>query len=269
MRIPVGDLTFDAREYGYRANRPALLLHGFPETGASWHDVAVRLADAGRYVIAPDQRGYSPDARPDGVEAYRIEELVADVVGMLDSLGLDAVDLVGHDWGAIVAWHVAVWHPARVRSLTAVSVPHPGAFGWALRHDADQKERSAYMQLFRQPDKAEDVLLADDARRLIAMFSGAADPTIVDRHLPVVGDRAALTGALNWYRAMTREFGDLGPVTVPTTFVWGNDDTAIGRVAAERCAQHVEGPYDFVELGVSHWVPEDDPDRLADEILAR
>lgn len=269
MRISVGDLSFDADRYGTAGDRPALLLHGFPETSASWHDVAVRLADAGRDVVVPNQRGYSPGARPEGTESYRIDHLVDDVVGMLDSLGLDAVDLAGHDWGAIVAWYVAVRHPERVRTLTAVSVPHPAAFGWAIREDEDQKKRSEYMTLFRQPGKAEDLLLEDGARRLIAMFSGAEDPTIVHKHLPVMGDRATLTAALEWYRAMTRDFADLGPVTVPTTFVWGNQDTAVGRVAAELCAQHVSGTYEFVELSGSHWIPEEFPDRLADEILAR
>ncbi|MBY6681368.1 alpha/beta hydrolase [Rhodococcus sp. BP-316] len=269
MQISVGDLTFDADRYGTPGDRPALLLHGFPETSASWRDVAIRMADAGRDVVVPNQRGYSPGARPTGTDAYRIDLLVADVIGMLDELGFAAVDLVGHDWGSIVAWYVAALHPDRVRTLTAVSVPHPAAFGWAIREDEDQKKRSEYMTLFRRPGKAEDLLLEDDARRLIAMFSGAADPTIVSQHLPVVGRRETLTAALEWYRAMTRDFADLPSVEVPTTYVWGNQDTAVGRAAAERCAQHVTGPYEFVELSVSHWVPEDDPDRLADEILAR
>ncbi|MGB3770423.1 MAG: alpha/beta hydrolase [Rhodococcus sp. (in: high G+C Gram-positive bacteria)] len=269
MRISVGDLTFDADRYGTPGARPALLLHGFPATSVSWQDVAVRLADAGRDVVVPNQRGYSPDARPTGTEAYRIGNLVADIVGMLDELGLDAVDLAGHDWGAIVAWHVAALHPERVRTLVAVSVPHPAAFGWAVANDDDQKQRSGYMTLFRQAGKAEDLLLEDGARRLTAMFSGGADPTIAERYVPVLGQRDTLTAALEWYRAMTRDFADLPPVTVPTTFVWGNQDTAVGRVAAELCADHVSGPYEFVELSASHWIPEEDPDRLAEEILAR
>lgn len=269
MRIPIGDLTFDADEYGDAANPTSVLLHGFPESSASWTEVARPLAAARRHVVVPNQRGYSPDARPIGVEEYTIEKLTGDVVGMIDALGRDSVDLIGHDWGAIVAWHVAVLHPDRVRSLTAVSLPHPGAFGWALRNDEDQKQRSTYMTLFRQPGKAEDLLLENDAERLIAMFSGATDPTVARRHLPVVGHRDALTGGLNWYRAMTREFGDLGPCTVPTTYVWSTGDTAVGRVAAERTERHVDAPYRFVELGGSHWIPEDQPQRLVDEILAR
>lgn len=269
MQITVGDLTFDADRYGTAGDRPAVLLHGFPETSASWREVAVRLADAGRDVVVPNQRGYSPGARPEGVDAYRIDHLVADVVGMLDALDFASVDLVGHDWGSIVAWHVAALHPERVRGLTALSVPHPSAFGRAIRDDPEQKQRSGYMTLFRQSGKAEDLLLEDDARRLTAMFAGAEDPTIAEAHVPTLSDRGTLTAALNWYRAMTRSFADLAPVSVPTTYLWGNRDVAVGRVAAEMCAQFAEGPYEFVELAASHWIPEDMPDRVAEEILAR
>ena len=139
------------------------------------------------------------------MDAYKIEHLVADVVGLLDALGLSDAHLVGHDWGSAVAWQVAGRHPNRIRSLTAISVPHPTAFGWALREDEDQKQRSSYIGLLRQEGKAEEVLSEDNFRRLRAMFDGQIDPEFADEHIRVLSGEGALTGALNWYRAMTRE----------------------------------------------------------------
>lgn len=267
--VRVGDLTFDVAMTGPEDGPPVMLLHGFPETRACWHPVAPLLTAAGLRVYAPDQRGYSPRARPDAVEAYRIEHLVADIIGLLDALDLPRVHLVGHDWGAIVAWFAGVWHPDRVQTLTAVSVPHPAAFGWAHANDADQQQRSSYIKAFRKPG-IEHTLLADDAARLRAAFGDAVDPRLVDQHVSQLREPGALTAALSWYRAMTDDFRKLAPVTVPTTFVWSDDDAYLGRTGAERCGQFASGPYRFAELaGVSHWIPEQAPKQLADEVLHR
>ncbi|KZF15411.1 alpha/beta hydrolase, partial [Rhodococcus sp. EPR-134] len=223
--IPVGDLTFDVLISGPDDGIPLVALHGFPESAASWGKVTPLLTAAGYRVIAPNQRGYSAGARPEGVDAYKIEHLVADVVGLLDALGLSDAHLVGHDWGSAVAWQVAGRHPNRIRSLTAISVPHPTAFGWALREDEDQKQRSSYIGLLRQEGKAEEVLSEDNFRRLRAMFDGQIDPEFADEHIRVLSGEGALTGALNWYRAMTRDFGDIDRTTVPTTYVWSTGDT--------------------------------------------
>ncbi|MEA3055414.1 MAG: hypothetical protein QOD30_846, partial [Actinomycetota bacterium] len=133
MQIAVGENTFEARVAGPDDGEPVLLLHGFPQTSYSWRAQLEALGAAGYRAIAPDQRGYSPGARPTEVEAYAIEHLVADVVGMADALGLERFDLVGHDWGAAVAWATAITRPDRVRSLAALSVPHPDAFRRALQ----------------------------------------------------------------------------------------------------------------------------------------
>lgn len=269
-RVRLGELTFDVTVAGPGDGTPIVLLHGFPESSASWRPVTPRLAAAGLRVIAPNQRGYSPDARPDAVEDYRFEHLVGDVVGLLDAYGSGPAHLVGHDWGAAVAWQVAGRHPDRIRSLTAVSVPHPAAFGWALREDADQQRRSGYIGLLRQEGKAESVLLEDDSRRLRAMFGDGNDPDLVEEHVRLLSEPGALTAAMNWYRAMTRTFGDLPPIQVPTTYVWSTADPAIGPAAAQRCAEFVDAPYRFVVLdGASHWIPEEQPHALADAILAR
>lgn len=270
FEIPVGDLTFDVLISGPDDGIPLVALHGFPESAASWGKITPLLTAAGYRVIAPNQRGYSAGARPEGVDAYKIEHLVADVVGLLDALGLPDAHLVGHDWGSAVAWQVAGRHPNRIRSLTAISVPHPTAFGWALREDEDQKQRSSYIGLLRQEGKAEEVLSEDNFRRLRAMFDGQIDPEFADEHIRVLSGEGALTGALNWYRAMTRDFGDIDRTTVPTTYVWSTGDTALGRAGAERCGEFVDAPYEFVVLeGGSHWIPEERAEELAEAILAR
>lgn len=270
FEIPVGDLTFDVLISGPDDGIPLVALHGFPESAVSWGKVTPLLTAAGYRVIAPNQRGYSAGARPEGVDAYKIEHLVADVVGLLDALGLPDAHLVGHDWGSAVAWQVAGRHPNRIRSLTAISVPHPTAFGWALREDEDQKQRSSYIGLLRQEGKAEEVLSEDNFRRLRAMFDGQIDPEFADEHIRVLSGEGALTGALNWYRAMTRDFGDIDRTTVPTTYVWSTGDTALGRAGAERCGEFVDAPYEFVVLeGGSHWIPEERAEELAEAILAR
>lgn len=245
-----------------------LALHGFPESAWEWAPVAKLLVDEGIRVVAPTQRGYSAAARPPRVEDYAIEELAADAFAVADHFGLSHIHLAGHDWGASVAWWMAGHHPDRVASLTAVSVPHLEVFAEALESDPEQQERSAYFGLFRQAGKAEDVLLADGARRLRAMFGGQVPAALVERHLEFIGDRPGLTGALNWYRAMRRY--DLPDVTVPTTYLWGENDPAIARSGAEATASRVSGDYRFLPLaGIGHWVPEEAAEITAREISAR
>lgn len=272
MEIAVGDLTFSVRVDG-AADAPAvLLLHGFPQSSLSWSRVSPQLTAAGLRTIAPDQRGYAPGARPAAVSAYTMTELVGDAVGLLDALELSSVDVMGHDWGAMVGWHVAGRHPERVRSLVAVSVPHPLAMSAAMASDPDQQQRSAYIHAFRQPGgAAEEMLLADGARRLRRIFAGSGlSEAEIAEYVEPLREPGALTAALCWYRAMSRADTPLGPVSVPTTFVWSDHDVAIGRTAAEACEQHVSGRYRFIELpGVSHWVPEQAPDALVDAVLAQ
>jgi pimeloyl-ACP methyl ester carboxylesterase len=274
LRTDVGDLTFDVRVDGPENGRPVLLLHGFPQTSASWAAVTPLLNQAGLRTYAPDQLGYSPGARPGEVEAYSAQNLAQVTADLMTALEIPVADVVGHDWGANVAWTLAAWHPDRVRSLTAVSVPHPAAYTAAFRADPEQKERSAYIRLFWQPGKAEEVLLADDARRLRRMLSGGEQDSgvpaeAIDEYVAVLSAPGALTAALNWYRAMSSDTR-VDPIRVPTTYVWSDGDVAIGRTAAEACADHVTGDFRFVELpGVTHWIPEQAPEHLARAILDR
>lgn len=265
LRIPVGDgLLLDAVATGPADGEVVLLLHGFPQTSWSWRFVVPPLADAGYRVVAPDQRGYSPDARPVGVAHYRMTELVADAVAVLDALGADGAHVVGHDWGAAVAWQLAGRHPDRVRTLTAVSVPHPVAFVEALRCDPDQRQRSRYMKDWQDPD-AEQALLAGGLGRAL----GGAPGVDVEHYLQALREPGALTAALSWYRAQSLDDLDgLGPIVAPTLHVWSTEDAALGPTAAHATGRHVAGPYRFEVLhGISHWVPEQAPAALAALLL--
>ena len=266
MQISVRGLTFDVHVGGSDGGAPVLLLHGFPQHAGEWSVMAPLLHAYGLTTIAFDQRGYSPGARPAEVRDYATPELVADALAVLDALEVPSAHLVGHDWGAIVGWHLAADHADRIRTYTAVSVPHPGAMASALADDADQRERSSYIALFRQEGKAEEVLLADDAKRLRAMFAGCP-PERVDSYLDRMREPGALTAALNWYRAGLSAPGE---VDVPTTYVWGDRDIAVGAVAARRCADWVRPSYRFVPLtGFSHWLPDEAPAELAEAVYAQ
>jgi len=265
LALVAGEYTFSALADGPADGDLVLLLHGFPETSYEWRAQIPVLAAAGYRVVAPDQRGYSAGARPADVTDYGILALVEDAVGFVDALGAPTCHLVGHDWGGAVAWMFAVLHPERLRTLTVVSTPHPTPFGSSIR-EGEQKEKSAYMDVFRA-EGAEDLFLAEGGaalRRALASF-GMEDTGPVDEYYRVLSQPKAMTGALNWYRA--NDFADWGvevpPVTVPTMYVWSTDDQALGREAAEATAAWVTGPYRFEVLeDVSHWVPEEVPDVL-------
>jgi pimeloyl-ACP methyl ester carboxylesterase len=269
MRVAARELNFDVRTGGPEDGPPVLLLHGFPQHGGMWDAVVPALHAAGLRTYAPDQRGYSPGARPSDVDTYRMGEFALDAVAMLDALGIGQVHVVGHDWGSVVGWHLAVDHAERVATLTAVSVPHPVAVDEALAADDDQRRRSAYIRLFRIEGKAEQVLLEDGARRLRGLFAGSGlGPQRLEAYVAPLLEPGALTGALNWYRRLERS--RLGPARRPVTFVWGDGDLAVGRTAALGCADHVVADYRFVPLeGVSHWIADEVPEILASEILAR
>lgn len=270
MHVTAGGLEFEVEVGGDPAGPAVLLLHGFPQHAGEWSEVVPALHAAGLRTLAPNQRGYSPGARPLDRAAYRMADVTGDALSIVDAFGPGAVHVVGHDWGAAVGWHLAARHPRRVRTLTAISVPHPLALAEALAGPTDQRERSAYFRLFRQAGKAEDVLLADGARRLRELYAGVPAQR-VERYLAPMRERAALTGGLNWYRGTSRADNEgLGPATVPTTYLWSDGDFAIGPDAAHGCARYVTADYRFVPLaGTSHWIPDEAPDTVAAAILAR
>jgi pimeloyl-ACP methyl ester carboxylesterase len=260
-------LAFTVRDQGPIGGPVVIALHGFPQTSASWSAVVPPLVDAGYRVLAPDQRGYSPGARPRDVRSYAMASLTADVLALADAAGAARFHLLGHDWGAVVAWTLAGRHPDRVASLSAVSVPHPAATRRALA--GTQALRSWYIGLFQLPALPERLLRARGgafARRLLS-GTGMPDP---EAALRLLADPRTATPMLNWYRAI-RLRGQLeaGRIRVPTLFVWSDGDTAIGRRAAEGAAAFVRAPYRFEVLtGASHWIPECRPAALADMVLA-
>jgi pimeloyl-ACP methyl ester carboxylesterase len=262
-------LRFDVRDQGPADGEPVVLLHGFPQRAASWDGVAARLHAEGLRTVAPDQRGYSPGARPRGRRPYAVPHLVGDVVALVDALDAGPVHLVGHDWGAAVAWAVAGTRPDRVRTLTTVSVPHPRAFLASMRHG--QALRSWYFLPFNVPGLVEGV--ATRRPELFARLLRNAGMTaeMVEQVRTGVVDYGALPGALAWYRALPlSRFGGIGAVRVPTTHVWSTGDVALGRSGAELPARWVAAPYRLEVLeGVSHWVPEQAPDALAAIIAER
>ena len=263
-------LRFDVRDTGPEDGRVVVALHGFPQTSAAWGPVAAHLAEAGCRVLAPDQRGYSPRARPPAVAAYAMPHLVGDVLALADAAGAERFDLLGHDWGGAVAWALAAGHPDRVRTLTVASTPHPGALMAAMPHG--QALRSWYMAAFQVPGLPERLLghPRSGARLLASMGTPHAD-----RVQSFLADRSAARGALAWYRAffrgvLRRGSKPVGVVRVPTTYVWSDADPALGRWAAEHTEGWVDGTYRFVVLpGVSHWIPDERPDELARLVLER
>lgn len=265
MRTPAG--VFDVLVDGPSDGAAVLLLHGFPQDATAWSAQLAALGAAGHRVVAVDQRGYSPGARPAGPDAYRLELLVGDVLAVADALGLRRFGLAGHDWGGAVAWSVAAEHPDRVRALAVVSTPHGAALGDALRTDPEQRARFGYQADLRRAG-VEDELLADGSARLRAFYQGRVPAERADAYVRRLSRPGALTAALQWYRAPRPP--SPGPVGVPTLYVWSTEDLAFGRRAAEGTAARVTGEYRFVELaGVSHWVPEEAPEELSALLLGR
>ena len=246
-----------------------VLLHGFPQTSKSWKPVAARLNDAGYRTLRFDQRGYAPTARPKRRRRpYRSSALVGDVAALIHEVG-SPVHLVGHDWGAAVAWGTAATKPSLLKSLTAVSVGHPMAFQRSF-FSSNQALRSYYMLLFNIPRLPEAVI--NRSPKILDKFlegSGMCPEAIEDVHRDIVAG-GALTGGLGWYRAIPfQDKASSGKVSVPTTYVWSTGDVALGRRAADLTARYVTGSYRFEVLDGSHWIPEEHPDRLAELIVER
>jgi pimeloyl-ACP methyl ester carboxylesterase len=262
-------LRFDVHDTGPVDGTPVVLLHGFPQNSQSWDAVSALLHLRGYRTIAPDQRGYSPQARPRPRHAYRPSELTADIVELIEVSGLAPVHLVGHDWGAAVAWQVAARRPDLLRSLSALSVPHPAAFYRALLTRA-QARKSRYMLFFQLPWLPERQLTSGKSWEH-ALRSTGMSPEAAARDAGRMRERSAARGALNWYRAIPfsrpRALG--AKITVPTLYVWSDRDAAIGPQGAALTPRFVAGAYTYEVLdGVSHWIPEEAPERL-DVLLAR
>ena len=267
-------LTFDALVAGEPGAPLVLMLHGFAESMHCWRAQISALAFAGYRAAAPNQRGYSPRARPDTRDTanYHIDRLMDDAMAIVQASGYGdrRFHLVGHDWGGSIAWALADRFPQRLASLTVLSRPHPNAFNRALQmQDGDQALRSRHHKAFLEPDAA-DLLLADNARPLRERLTAAGVPAAaVEEHLHVLGNKEAMEAALTWYRARGAIRTPVGPIRVPTLYIWGDADDTVGRTAAEGTRDFVAAPYRFEILaGVGHFAADQAPGRVSELLLS-
>ena len=266
-------LTFDALAAGKPGAPLVLLLHGFAESMHCWRAQVAALADAGYRAVAPGQRGYSPGARPDVSDGanYHIDRLMDDAMAIVAASGYGdkRFHLAGHDWGGSIAWALADRAPERIASLTILSRPHPNAFNRALQmEDGDQAQCSRHHEAFLEPGAA-DIVLADDAKWLRERLAANGVPAAaIAEHLAVLGNKPAMEAALAWYRARGAIRGPLGPIRVPTLYIWGDADDTVGRVAAEGTSDFIAAPYRFEVLpGVGHFAADQAPDRVSELML--
>jgi pimeloyl-ACP methyl ester carboxylesterase len=260
VRVRAGEASVEAEVSG---EGPAVvLLHGFPDSGRLWRHQVPALVAAGYRTVVPDQRGYGRSGKPTDVAAYSIPFLVGDVIALLDELGIDRAHVVGHDWGAAVAWATASFVPDRVDRLVALSVGHPTAFrgaGYA------QLEKSWYMLLFQFAGIAEEWLSRDDW----AAFRDWAHHPDADAVIEELEANGSLTPGLNWYRATISPESwiepppEFPPVAAPTMGVWSSADIALTEVQMTSSADFVSGPWRYERIdGVGHWMQLDAPDEV-------
>jgi pimeloyl-ACP methyl ester carboxylesterase len=244
---------------------PVLLLHGWPDSSALWRHQVPFLAGSGFRVITPDLRGFGQSSRPVGKHSYRLRESVADVAAVLDAADARTAHVVGHDWGAAVAWLTAMFLPDRVRSLTVLSVPHPLA-PMTIR----QREMAWYQLFFQFEDVAEATLMHDDWAEFRELTAGYAD---IERAISDLSRPGALTASLNWYRAnlaprMPGPPRELPPVTAPTLGIWSDGDRYLDGARMHASGDLVQAPWRYAEIaGASHWIPLDAPDELNELLL--
>ena len=261
--IEVNGISLYVEEHG--EGDPVLLLHGWPDSARLWRHQVPFLAAHGYRVITPDLRGFGRSERPAEVAAYRLRNVVADVSALLDHLGIETAYVVGHDWGAAVAWLTAILAPARVRKLTAISVPHPFAPP-TLR----QYEMAWYQLFFQFTDVAEATVAYDDWAWLRKFSRGYRD---LEQAIADLSRPGALTASLNWYRAnlaprMPGPPPALPPVAAPTLGIWSAGDHYLDGERMKNSAALVQGPWRYEEIpDASHWVPLDAPDRLNELLL--
>jgi len=271
--VALPSLRLHVAQAGPAEGPPVVLLHGFPEFWWGWRRQIGPFAAAGHRVIAPDQRGYNLSDKPRGLAAYSLDRLAEDVVALLDALGLGRAPVVGHDWGAAVAWWTAIRFPERVERLAILNTPHPAAFRRLLRTDADQRRRSRYMLYFQLPWLPERKLAAGGFQPFRAIFRrssrrGTFAAGELDRYAEAAARPGALTGMLAWYRAaLRRPPGRLPSLAVapPTLILWGLEDVALSPALIEPSAAFCR-EVEVVRIpGAGHWVQHE----AADEVNAR
>ena len=260
-------LTFDVIDSGVLDGQIFVLLHGFPETNKSWQETSEILNQAGYRTLAINQRGYSLGAQPEKRRDYRGSALIEDVNTLLDLIG-QPVYLVGHDWGAVVAWDVAQRYPDKIKHLITVSVPHKAAFMQAMLK-SNQLFKSYYMGLFQLP-KIPELLFEKFPKIGLGLLknTGMTTQQLQDFQQDIVNEKR-LSPALNWYRGIPFSSNKtlLKPITVPTLFIWGKHDSAVGAKSVALNHQFVKAPYKEIIMDATHWIPVQNAKELSGYIL--
>ena len=268
--IKINDMEYFCRTAGMEQEGDLVIfLHGFPESSIIWEKTMEKLAMLGYRCLAPDQRGYSDGARPEGYENYSFRNLAADVIAFAENVGCNGkFHLVGHDIGAALGWNVVTLYPERIQSWTAMSVPHWPAYKWALENDPIQKQKGAYVSLFMKPDIPEAILAKDEYAILRKLWKGF-DSKIIEDYMKIFSQPSARTATINWYRGImkTEENISYGKISVPTAFIWGNEDLAIARAGIEKSHEYMSGYYDFHELNAGHWLTEFNEPEVSEIII--
>jgi pimeloyl-ACP methyl ester carboxylesterase len=265
-RIEVGGLDFNVVDQG--SGPAVLLLHGFPDSSYLWRHQIPALVEAGFRVIAPDLRGFGESAKPTAVEGYALPILFNDVTGILDALDVGQTHVVGHDWGAPLAWLLASLTPERVERLVAMSVGHPSSF---RDPPVEQREKSWYMLLFQFEGIPEQLLSRDDWR----LFRGwTRNHPELEKWIKDLARPGALTAALNWYRAnvhprtLLEEAPPLPPVQAPTLGLWSTGDAYLTEELMIRSEQYVAGSWHYERVeNASHWMQLDAPERISERLV--
>lgn len=260
--IETNGIKLHTVQAGPKSGAPVILLHGFPEFWYGWRRQIPALAEAGCRVIVPDQRGYNLSDKPEGIKSYDVTALVDDVLGLIKALDYEKVNLVGHDWGAVIAWALAITHPEKLHKLTIMNVPHPAVMRRFLRRDPDQMRRSWYAGFFQLPWLPEWILSTGDFRAMVrAMKYSAKENTFTtedfEKYKEAWSQPGALSAMLNWYRAAFR-FPPKVPadprVKVRTLMMWGIEDFALSRRMARPSMDYCDEGNLILFPEATHWM---------------
>ena len=248
-----------------------IFLHGFPETSYMWKKLMSSFSENGFYCIAPNLRGYSKGACPKGKKHYSLDKLAKDVLDISEFLNKPKFHLVGHDWGAAIGWKVVHDYKDRILSWTGISVPHLQAFGKAIVVDQEQSKMSQYIKNFQLPYLPEIQIRKNDFRVFKKLWKNS-DSNEIDDYLEVFGNPKQLTASLNYYRSNYKLLKKaaknqiLGNIHIPTLFIWGNKDIAIGSYSVSENHQYMKSDYEFIELKSGHWLIQTNYPELKDAI---
>lgn len=266
--VSVDELTFTCRVSGIKNDGEAvILLHGFPETSRMYYDLIPVLVSEGFKVVAPDQRGYSPGARPSKISDYSIDKLSQDILDIADAFQFEKFHLIGHDWGSAVGWVTVAFQSDRVISWTALSVPHLDAFFEAMNNNPEQQRKSQYIKFFKKPILPEFYFSFFGYKYLRDIWRKSSKEEI-EKYLEVFKQKGALKSSLNWYRAnMKNDDKSIGDIAAPTLIIYGLKDMAIGEKSVDESEKYLKGDYKIEKLESGHWLIQESFEAVSKSIL--